>query len=64
MSNDDALRNLTEITEYFVQCHVNAAKHSATAWRFARYIIALDKARRADRLSWCREKSLRYRRCS
>lgn len=52
MSNDDALRNLTEITEYFVQCHVNAAKDSEAARRFAGYIIALDKARYAVRRLW------------
>lgn len=49
MSNDDTLRNLAEITEYFVQCHVNAAKDSEAARRFSGYIVALDKARYAVR---------------
>ena len=49
MSIDNALKTLNEITEYFVQCHVNAAKDSEAARRFAGYIIALDKARYAVR---------------
>lgn len=48
-NREQTLKDLAEITEYFLQCHVNAAKHSAAARRFARYIIALDKARYAVR---------------
>lgn len=49
MSTDEALKNLIEITEYFVKCQVNAEKGSKAAARFSGYIIALDKARYAVR---------------
>lgn len=49
MSTDEALKNLIEITAYFVKCQVNAEKGSKAAARFSGYIIALDKARYAVR---------------
>lgn len=49
MTDNVALETLVEITEYFVKCHVNAAKGSEAAKQFADYIIALDKARYAIR---------------